>query len=79
MKSDSYSYGSKQLAADILSVGDLAAILGVSKNTIHYRVKKGYLPDTRVGNKQIFYKHDLVETGVLNGYESTDGEVFYVD
>lgn len=79
MKNDKYFYGSNQRAADILSIRDLAAILGVSKNTIHYRVKKGYLPDTRVGNKQIFYKTDLVKMGVLNGYESTDGEVFYVD
>lgn len=66
-------------ADDILTVKELASLLGVSKNTIHYRVRMGYLPDVRLGNKQIFYKKDLVEMGILAGYESTDGEVFYVE
>ena len=68
-----------EIASDILSVKELAKMLGVSKNTIHYRIQKGYLPDVRFGNKQIFYKKDLVKMGILNGYESTDGEVFYAE
>ena len=71
-------YMTKQ-AEDILTVKELARILGVSKNTIHYMVKTGYLPDIRLGNRQIFYKKELVEMGILKGYESTDGEVFYVE
>lgn len=71
-------YMTKQ-ADDILTVKELARILGVSKNTIHYRVKIGYLPDIRLGNRQIFYKKELVEMGILKGYESSDGEVFYVE
>ena len=68
-----------EIANDILSVKDLAKILGVSKNTILYRIQKGYLPDVRFGNQRIFYKKDLVKMGILNGYESTDGEVFYAE
>lgn len=64
---------------DILSVKDLAKILGVSKSAILYKIQKGYLPNAKIGNQHIFYKKDLVKMGILNGYESTDGEVFYAE
>lgn len=46
---------------DIMSVEDMAELLGYSKPTIYKHVANGILPATKIGRKIFFYKKNVVK------------------
>lgn len=63
---------------DFLDAGELAELLGVSREAIRKRVQRHNLPKIKVGNTLIFYKADLVKNDILDGCVDSEGHVYCI-
>jgi excisionase family DNA binding protein len=57
---------------DVLDVAEAAALLKVSKETIHKRVRDNAIPHARLGRKLLFHRQNLIHWVANGGDRATE-------